>query len=190
MTNQIIFKAAKTAALLHKSQLRKDGTPYIEHPISVAQIVGQYTKDPEVIAAALLHDVLEDVSKTIYSQEQFIKNFGKNIHRMVVDMSDKLDPISDAEESATWKERKLKKINQAENFDADTLLIFCADKIHNCYDFIRIIEIDGPDFWKTFHTSREEELWYYESCLSIVRKNMPGELADEFASYYKKLRKL
>ena len=190
MTDPIIFKAIKIASILHKSQFRKDNTPYIEHPVAVASIVALHSKDPEIIAAAYLHDVLEDVAKSVYSHEQFRADFGPRVYKIVKDMSDKLDPISDADEISSWKQRKVKIIQHMQTVGLDTLLVFCADKIHNTHDLVSHLKENGEATWKLFHASKEEELWYHQSCLELVWKRMPGELAEELAFYEAQLRKL
>ena len=69
MSNQLILKAAHFAAQKHRDQRRKneDASPYINHPISVAKIISEIgnVEDPEVLAAALLHDTLEDTETTV-----------------------------------------------------------------------------------------------------------------------------
>ena len=61
---KLIELARTTAERLHEGQTDKAGKPYIEHPITVALVVAHWTSDPEVIAAALLHDTLEDCDIT------------------------------------------------------------------------------------------------------------------------------
>ena len=69
MSNQLILKAAHFAAQKHRGQRRKDedASPYINHPISVAKIISEIgnVEDPEVLAAALLHDTIEDTETTV-----------------------------------------------------------------------------------------------------------------------------
>ena len=75
-----IQKAINKAADLHRGQIRKgDGLPYIVHPFSVALILLKYTNDEDIIAAGLLHDVLEDVEG--YEYEDLKRNFTKKIRQ-------------------------------------------------------------------------------------------------------------
>ena len=76
---ELIVRATNFAAIAHRTQLRKDGsTPYINHPIGVASILTELGKitDANVIAAALLHDTVEDCDVTF---EQIQQEFGEQI---------------------------------------------------------------------------------------------------------------
>lgn len=68
----------------HKDQLRDDGTPFIVHPATVAAIVSQVTDDEEIIAAAWLHDVIEDTDITY---EQLDADFGRRIADLVMEVT-------------------------------------------------------------------------------------------------------
>ena len=93
---QMIQKAAVFAAKAHEGMMRKGSRiPYIYHPMEVALIVAQMTDDPEVIAAAYLHDVLEDTSVT---PEELEQNFGSRVLSFVMAESE--------DKSRTWRERK------------------------------------------------------------------------------------
>ena len=89
MTNTLILKAAHFAAEKHIDQRRKDkhASPYIIHPISVALAITQIggVDDPEILAAALLHDTLED---TDTKPEELEAKFGKKVCEYVLDVSD------------------------------------------------------------------------------------------------------
>ena len=190
MVSTKIFEAAKLATLVHKNQTRKDGTPYIDHPFAVAFIVSRYTTDEDLIIAGLLHDVIEDVDKAEYSEAQMLKDFGPKIFRIVSDLSDKRDPMSDADEIKTWKERKTKYLNHLKVCELDSLLVCCADKIHNFYDSSKVLKIIGEDLWTRFHASKSEEFWYMTSCYEIINSRMPGAMADELKYYVEEVKKL
>src|SRR4029453_10946185 len=70
---QLIWRAYQYAREQHAGQTRESGQPYLTHPLEVARIIGEYVSDTEVIAAALLHDVIED---TPASQEDIATRFG------------------------------------------------------------------------------------------------------------------
>ena len=90
----MIQKAALFAAKAHEGMIRKGSRiPYIYHPMEVALIVAQMTDDPEVIAAAYLHDVLEDTSVT---PEELEQNFGSRVLSFVMAESE--------DTSGIWKE--------------------------------------------------------------------------------------
>ena len=80
LPTDIISKAYQKARTLHKEQLRKDGTPYISHPVEVALILAKLDFDENVICGALLHDTIEDCG---YTPEQMKKDFNSVIFELV-----------------------------------------------------------------------------------------------------------
>lgn len=80
MKSLLIQSAAIYARDAHRGQLRDDGQPFIVHPIAVARILEKVTDDENLIAAALLHDVIEDTDVTY---EQLKANFGPDIADLV-----------------------------------------------------------------------------------------------------------
>ncbi|GIV40397.1 MAG: RelA/SpoT family protein [Thermonema sp.] len=122
----LIKRAFKMAAEAHKDMRRKSGEPYIFHPLAVAQIcVEEMGLGATSIAAALLHDVVEDTDITL---EEIEREFGSKIARII----DGLTKITDVEDSVTS--------SQAENFkkviltlaeDVRVILIKIADRLHN-----------------------------------------------------------
>jgi guanosine-3',5'-bis(diphosphate) 3'-pyrophosphohydrolase len=81
------FDTAKDA---HEGQLRKSGDPYITHPVAVAEILVEFGLDPATIAAALLHDTVEDTS---YSAERLRVDFGDEVANLVEGVT-KLDRLT------------------------------------------------------------------------------------------------
>jgi len=127
MSNILILRAAKFAADKHKNQRRKDKetSPYINHPISVALIISEVGRvnDSEILAAALLHDTLEDTKTT---PEELELNFGANILSLVREVTDNKDLPKET--------RKLKQIEHAKELSSGAVLIKLADKIANVQD--------------------------------------------------------
>ena len=127
MNNQLILKAAHFAAHKHRNQKRKDEEkiPYINHPISVAKIISEIgnIEDPEVLAAALLHDTLEDTKTT---PEELIDNFGERVCRLVQEVTD--------DKTLPKLERKQRQIDHAKEISKDAALIKLGDKISNVTD--------------------------------------------------------
>ena len=96
MISKKVNLALKVASKAHRDQVRK-GTdiPYISHPVAVVLIIGEYTTDEDVIVAGILHDVLEDVRPSIYSEADMRGDFGDKITDIVKDVSeDKLTSSS------------------------------------------------------------------------------------------------
>ncbi len=120
----IIERAYLVAERAHSSQKRRSGEPYITHPIAVAQILAELGVAPVAIAAALLHDTVED---TEYSLEQLTADFGEEI-AMLVDGVTKLDKLKygDSAQAET-----VRKMVVAMSKDIRVLVIKLADRLHN-----------------------------------------------------------
>ena len=127
MSNPLILKAAHFAAHKHRDQRRKDKevSPYINHPISVANIISEIgnIEDPEVLAAALLHDTIEDTETTV---EELIDNFGEKVRSLVQEVTD--------DKTLPKLERKQRQIDHAKEISGDAALIKLGDKISNVTD--------------------------------------------------------
>lgn len=128
-----IERAFSLAESAHRGQQRASGEPYIAHPLAVARILQELHLDHESIAAALLHDVVED---TEIDLEKISANFGPSVAALV-DGVTKMDAIDQYSESvlATVDERRqvdrLKKLLFAMADDVRVVLIKLADRLHN-----------------------------------------------------------
>jgi guanosine-3',5'-bis(diphosphate) 3'-pyrophosphohydrolase len=120
----IIERAYAKAEEAHRGQLRRSGEPYITHPVAVAQILADLGIGPKTLAAALLHDTVED---TDYSLDMLRDDFGDEI-AMLVDGVTKLDKLKygDSAQSET-----VRKMVVAMSKDIRVLLIKLADRLHN-----------------------------------------------------------
>jgi len=127
INHQLILKAADFAAYKHRNQKRKDEekTPYINHPIAVAKIISEIgnIEDPEILAAALLHDTIEDTKTT---PEELIENFGERVCHLVQEVTD--------DKTLPKLERKQRQIDHAKEISKDAALIKLGDKISNVTD--------------------------------------------------------
>ncbi|MCT1985873.1 bifunctional (p)ppGpp synthetase/guanosine-3',5'-bis(diphosphate) 3'-pyrophosphohydrolase [Dermacoccus abyssi] len=120
----LIVRAYEVAERCHRHQVRKSGDPYITHPLAVATILAELGMTPPTLAAALLHDTVED---TDYSLDQLTKDFGPEIARLV-DGVTKLDKVTygDAAQAET-----VRKMVVAMAQDIRVLVIKLADRLHN-----------------------------------------------------------
>ncbi|WP_127127751.1 bifunctional (p)ppGpp synthetase/guanosine-3',5'-bis(diphosphate) 3'-pyrophosphohydrolase [Georgenia sp. SYP-B2076] len=121
---QILVRAYEVAEKAHRGQLRKSGDPYITHPVAVATILAELGMTPSTLAAALLHDTVED---TDYPLEQLRAEFGDEI-ALLVDGVTKLDKVTygDAAQAET-----VRKMVVAMAKDIRVLVIKLADRLHN-----------------------------------------------------------
>ena len=120
----IIQRAYNVAEHFHSGQLRKSGEEYITHPLAVARILADLGSGPATIAAALLHDTVED---TDYSLEALEKEFGQEIS-LLVDGVTKLDRVKFGD---TAQSETMRKMVVAMSKDVRVLVIKLADRLHN-----------------------------------------------------------
>jgi len=122
----LLDRAYVFAMMAHGSQVRESGDPYFHHPVEVAGILADYRLDAETIAAALLHDVVEDTPHTLGEIE---KLFGPTVARLV-DGVTKLGRIPTASVRARQAEN-FRKLVLAMSDDIRVLLVKLADRLHN-----------------------------------------------------------
>ncbi|MFD1719161.1 RelA/SpoT family protein [Georgenia deserti] len=121
---QLLLRAYGVAERAHQGQLRKSGDPYITHPVAVATILAELGMTPPTLAAALLHDTVED---TDYPLSELRREFGDEI-ALLVDGVTKLDKVTygDAAQAET-----VRKMVVAMAKDIRVLVIKLADRLHN-----------------------------------------------------------
>ncbi len=120
----VLERAFEKASAAHDGQLRKSGDPYITHPVAVAEILADLGLDANTLAAALLHDTVED---TNYSNQELRKDFGEEIANLV-DGVTKLDRLT---YGPTAEAETVRKMVVAMAKDIRVLVIKLADHLHN-----------------------------------------------------------
>jgi (p)ppGpp synthase/HD superfamily hydrolase len=162
---QALYFSAET----HDGQYRKGGkVPYIVHPVLVAMGVSQYTTDDDVVAAALLHDVLEDCEQI--SLMDLKEKFGSRITSLVEEVSF----LERGSSKLVWKEKKLLYLQKIENCSKEALMIIGADKMTNMKAYFEMLEKNPAKIKELFKASPEEYLWYYKSVGEILKSSMSG----------------
>lgn len=150
----LLLAATHFAAQKHTAQRRRDSakTPYINHPVAVAELLTRVggVEDPITLAAALLHDTVEDTDTT---PEEIDAVFGPEIGRVVAEVTD--------DKSLAKEERKRLQIEHAAELSHRARLIKLADKSCNVGD----IGPDEPQGW-----SRERKLEYFDWCERVVAR--------------------
>ena len=163
--SSIVDKAITFAVNAHQNVVRK-GTnlPYIVHPIEAVAIAATITDDQELLAAAALHDVIED---TTYTAEDIEKEFNKRIAELVVDESDKVfEGVSRAE---SWRLRKALSIERLKNASKEAKIVAMGDKLSNMRAIYRDHEALGDKFWERFNVQDPKmQEWYYRGLLDSL----------------------
>lgn len=163
--DQIVDKAIVFATMMHSGTVRK-GTqiPYIMHPMEAAAIVSSMTEDKEIIAAALLHDVLED---TGCPYEQLEAQFGSRIASLVDQESENKREDQPAEN--TWHIRKEETLNHLATLHLDAKMIALGDKLANIRAIKRDFDALGDKLWERFNQKEpNEHAWYYGRIAEIL----------------------
>ena len=134
---KLIRLAFNTSVDAHKHQRRKSGEPYVFHPIAVAKIVAsKIGLDATCIAAALLHDVIED---TEYSENKIQKLFGRTISKIVVGLT-KISKLK-KEKNVSLQAENFRKMLLTLNDDVRVILIKIADRLHN----MQTLDVMNPE---------------------------------------------
>ena len=164
---KVIKKAYDLAKKSHKNQLRRSGEPYIIHPIAVAKILADLGMDAQSIAAALLHDTVEDTDVTY---EDIEKMFGEEIAHLV-DGVTKLAKVP-TKTKAEAQAENIRKMLLAMSNDIRVIIIKLADRLHN----MRTIGFVRPD--KRRDTARETLEIYAPIAHRLGIRTVKEELED------------
>lgn len=166
-------KAAEFAARYHAGQTRKlGGAPYIVHLYEAAAIAASMTQDDDVLAAALLHDILED---TPMDADTLKAEFGETAARIVRWCSE--DKMHGRAPGETWQERKVAAIERMKGAPVEAKIVLLADKLSNIRSIAGYYAKDGDAVWAAFNNSDKfAQDWAYRSYAEAL-----AELEDEFA---------
>ena len=154
------------------TERRGKGFPYIVHPMEAMEIVATMTRDQELLAAAALHDTVEDTDVTI---EQIRIEFGDRIASLVASESDTvLDGLS-VEES--WHARKQAAIDRLAHASRDGKIVALGDKLSNMRAIARDYAQQGDALWDLFHAKDpKDHEWHYRGLADAL-----SELRGTFA---------
>ena len=132
----VIDQAVQYAGEKHKEQKRKDGSPYIIHPLAVAEIVVEMGLDTDAVLGALLHDCIED---TDASFEEIARKFG----RVTAELVEGVTKLTRANFSSSEEQQmeNLRKMFMAMSKDIRVVLIKIADRLHN----MRTMQYQSPE---------------------------------------------
>ena len=163
-----IKKAIQFAARKHHGHMRMETEPlpYVTHLFSVALLVAEDGADDDVVAAALLHDTIEDTGTT---REEIAENFNERVATLVESVSE----MREEGKIIDWKERKTKYLVNLEKASNDAVLISLADKIDNIESKLESFEREGKEFLDRWLQPNEEYFWYHSEVLRIALARLP-----------------
>ena len=165
---ELVSEAIAFAVTAHDGMRRKKSSaPYILHPMEAAVIVGTMTDDQDLIAAAVLHDVVEDAGITI---EEIEEKFGKRVRLLVQsETENKRDHLPPSE---TWRIRKEESLAVLRNTeDMGVLMVWLGDKLANMRSLYREWKVEGDAMWQRFNQKdATEQAWYYRSIVTLTQR--------------------
>ena len=172
------------ALQVHAEQVRKgSNAPYVSHLFGVASLVLEHGGDEDQAIAAMLHDAVED--QGAHLAPIIRERFGARVADIVLGCTD-----ADTFPKPPWQERKEAYIRHLEEAETDTLLVSCADKVHNVRAICTDLRTHGIEVFGRFKGGRVGTLWYYQTLADAFRRLLPGPLSDELAETVAKMEGL
>lgn len=161
----LVRKALEKAHEAHAGQIRNGsgGMPYVEHPITVAAMLEEHGHDEPVLAAALLHDVVEDSDATL---DELRASFGEEVAGLV-------GAMTDDESIEPYRERKAEHRERIAAADGGALAIYAADKLANIRTLRRAYAEQGDSVAEEFKAPLELKLEIWEEDLALLREKAP-----------------
>lgn len=157
--NALLNDAIAYAVLMHRQGLRKGTTmPYIVHPLEVMHILEVMTGDKHLMAAGVLHDVVEDTDATI---ENVYAKFGEEVGALVAGHTEmhKEDP---------WEKRKQEALAHLAQAEEREQMLVLADKLANVRAIARDYARYGEDLWQRFKRGKDVQSWYYHAAVKAM----------------------
>ena len=170
----LVEKALDFANRAHAGMVRKSSKlPYIMHPMEAAVIAASVTDDECVVAAALLHDVVEDAGVTLVELE---REFGARVADLVASETEYKRAYLPARD--TWMMRKQEAVDLLNHCDDIAVKqLYLGDKLSNLRSLYRGYQAEGDAFWQHFNqTDPEKHHWYYRSICNAI-----ADLSDSMA---------
>jgi (p)ppGpp synthase/HD superfamily hydrolase len=171
----LVRAALGKARAAHAGQVRNGsgGMPYVEHPVRVAALLDERGYREEVLAAALLHDVIEDSETTL---EEVRELFGDEVAGFV-------GALTDDESIDSYEERKAEHRERVAAADGEAMAIYAADKLTNASTLRAAYEREGDAVRGEFKVPLELKGEIWEADLSLLREKEPKlPLLDELES--------
>jgi (p)ppGpp synthase/HD superfamily hydrolase len=180
-------QALKIAATAHKDQKRKhDGSPYIVHPIMVARILEQHGFSEVVVAAGLVHDVIED-SNT--SEAELRSALGDEVVDIVVAVSE--DQSTDWRSmEGGWEKVKEMYVDTVCQAPVEVKAVSVADKIHNAQNLLAHANLVGSEIWTNFNRGKNKKIWFEELLCEGLSKQWQHPMLDVYHDLIEEMKKV
>jgi len=161
----LVRRARVFAAQRHAGQRRKgDGKPFITHPVAVGRILARQGMPEHVVAAGLLHDVLED---TPTPSSEIARLFGRRVASLV-------EEVTEPDKRHSWEYRKRAYLRHLKKASRGALSISCADKLHNTASLLAAYHREGPVVFDRFSRGIDRKAEYHREVCQAIRRAWPG----------------
>ena len=173
-----VDKAIKFAVDAHaNTERRGKGFPYVIHVLEAMEIVASMSNDPELLAAAALHDTVEDTGVTV---EEIKSGFGEKVANLVKAESDVID--SSVSETESWRSRKQAAIDRLSSASLEAKMVALGDKLSNMRAIARDYKKSGDKLWEIFHApgGKSDHEWHYRG-LAKALSDLEG--TDAYAEF-------
>lgn len=173
-----VDKAIKFAVDAHaNTERRGKGFPYVIHVLEAMEIVASMSNDPELLAAAALHDTVEDTEVTV---EEIKSGFGEKVANLVKAESDVID--SSVSETESWRSRKQAAIDRLSSASLEAKMVALGDKLSNMRAIARDYKKSGDKLWEIFHApgGKSDHEWHYRG-LAEALSDLEG--TDAYAEF-------
>ena len=180
MDTALLDKALHFAIDAHaNSERRGKGFPYIVHPMEAVEIVATITPDQELLAAAALHDTVEDTDVTV---EEIRTLFGERIAKLVDAESDQF--TAGVSETDSWHDRKQAAINRLASASHDAKIVAMGDKLSNMRAIARDYAEIGDQLWTRFHApnGKPDHEWHYRGLANSLSDLKDTHAYKEFVA--------
>ena len=164
----LVSEAIVFAVKAHDGMRRRSSdAPYVLHPMEVGAVIGTMTDKQEVIAAGVLHDVVEDAGITI---EEIGEKFGARVMELVAAETE--NKRADLPPAATWRVRKEETLAiLRDTQDMGVLMMWLGDKLANMRSIYRDHQVEGDAVWQKFNQKDvKEHAWYYGSIVRLTER--------------------
>ena len=177
LDTQLVDRAILFAVKAHSgTERRGKGFPYVIHPMEAMAIVATITPDPELLAAAALHDTVEDTDITL---DVLRAEFGERVAKLVADESDVFTEGKSEEE--TWHQRKKAAIDRLARAPHDAKIVALGDKLSNMRAIARDYAAQGDALWNIFHAKDpKDQEWHYRGLADALRELQDTPAFQEF----------
>lgn len=169
----MLEKAIEYAVQKHSGQIRKGKVvPYIVHPLAVMGWLYRMGADENLLAAGVLHDVVEDTDAAI---DDIAALFGQDVAELVAAHTD--------DKTLEWHERKRKACDEIKVLPKRAQMLILADKLSNIQDMADDYNKIGDTLWERFRFGKEHQSWYYHYSVKCMDALAAGDTKWAYDKY-------